>query len=265
MVMKKYVIASIMILILWAVPCSFGQDYVVGEGDVLKIMVYEHNDLATTARVSGDGKVGFPLLGQVEVTNRSVSQISEKLQRLLADGYIVDPQVAVFIEEYRSKNVTILGQVKSPGLYELRGPITFLELISKAGGLTKDVGSTGTIKRKSRSEKDAITIKVDIKRLVENGETSLNIPIENEDSVYITKADVFYVTGQVKKPNVYRHGLETTIIKAITMAGGFTGKASPRNVKIIRKLNGKEEVFTKVKMDEIVLADDVIVVPESFF
>ena len=265
MVMKKYVIASIMILILWAAPCSFGQDYMVGEGDVLKIMVYEHNDLATTARVSGDGKIGFPLLGQVEVANQSVSQISEKLQRLLADGYIVDPQVAVFVEDYRSKKATILGQVKNPGLYELRGTTTLLELISKAGGLTKDVGSKGTIKRKSKSGQNESRIQVDIKRLVEKGDTSLNIPVEDGDSIYITKADVFYVTGQVKKPSAYKYEGETSIIKAITMAGGFTEKASPGNVRIIRKMNGKEKVFAKVKMDEIVLADDVIVVPESFF
>ena len=265
MVMKKYIIASIVILVLWAVHISWAQDYVVGEGDLLKIMVYEHNDLATTARVSGDGKIGFPLLGQVEVADLNISQIAEKLQKLLADGYIVEPQVAVFVEEYRSKKATILGQVKNPGLYELRGPTTLLELISKAGGLAKDAGSKGSIKRKSNPAKDITIIKIDIKSLIEKGDTSLNIAIKDGDSVYIDKAEVFYVTGQVKKPSAYKYEGETTIIKAITMAGGFTEKASTGNVKIIRKVSGKEQVFTKVKMDEPVLADDVIVVAESFF
>jgi polysaccharide export outer membrane protein len=85
------------------------------------------------------------------------------------------------------------------------------------------------------------------------------------DTVYITKAGVFYVTGEVKKPDAYKYEEGTTAIKAITMAGGFTDKASKGRIKIIRKVDGKEDVIEKVKMDEPVLPDDVIIVPESFF
>jgi polysaccharide export outer membrane protein len=85
------------------------------------------------------------------------------------------------------------------------------------------------------------------------------------DSVYISKAGVFYITGEIKTPASYKHEEGLTVIKAITKGGGFTEKASKGKVRIIRKVNGKEEVLEKVKMDEPVLADDVIVVPESFF
>jgi polysaccharide export outer membrane protein len=106
---------------------------------------------------------------------------------------------------------------------------------------------------------------VDLKGLIERGDTSLDIQIMDGDSVYISKAGVFYVTGEVKKPDAYKYEEGTTVIKAVTMGGGFTDRASKGRVKIIRKVRGKEEILERVKMDEPVMPDDVIVVPESFF
>ena len=245
---------------------SFAQDYIVGEGDVLKITVYDHDDLTTTARISGDGAINFPLIGQVEVKGLTLSQITRKISELLADGYIVDPQVNIFIQEFRSKKAFVMGEVNKPGLHVLHGNTTFLELLSEAGGLTKDAGDKAIIKRKPNfSDKNEDVITIDLKSLLEKGDQSLDVPIMDSDSIYITKAGVFYVTGEVKRPDAYKYDEGTTVIKAITMGGGFTDKASKGRVKIIRKVNGKEEAIEKVKMDEPILPDDVIVVPESFF
>ncbi len=249
-----------------AAPMVFSQNYIVGEGDVLKITVYDHNDLSQTVRIGGDGTIMVSLLGQVKVEGLSVTAVTEKLTALYADGYLVDPQVNVFIEEFKSRKATILGQVAQPGLYELRHHTTLLELISQAGGLTKDAGALATIKRRDGmaegSEKD---ITIDLKALVEKGDTHLNIPIEPGDNIYIQKANMVYVSGEVKKPGVYNCLSDTSVIKAITLAGGFTDKAAPGKVKVIRKVDGREEVMEKVAMDLLVTSDDVIVVPESFF
>jgi polysaccharide biosynthesis/export protein len=242
------------------------QDYVIGEGDVLKITVYDHDDLTSTVRVSGDGFIVLPLIGQIDVKGKTVSQITEKISSLLADGYVVNPQVTIFIQEFKSKKAFIMGEVKKPGLYVLPGQTTFLALLSEAGGLNKDAGDKAIIKRKTNpqaQQEDILTI--DLHDLIEKGDTSLDVLILDGDSVYITKAGVFYVTGEVKKPDAYKCEEGTTVIKAITMAGGFSDKASKGRVKIIRKIGDKEEVYEKVKMDEPVLPDDVIVVPESFF
>lgn len=269
--MKLSVIIVILCLLLGVAVCfspalAFAQDYVVGEGDVLKITVYGHDDLSTTVRIGGDGSVVMPLLGQVEVTGLPVSEIAEKLTTLFADGYIVNPQVSVFVVEFRSKRAVILGQVQKPGLYELPGQTTLLELISKAGGLNPDAGSKAVIKRKSSSgAKDEDVLTIDLKRLVEQGDVSLNIQVQEGDSIYINKAGICFVTGEVKKPDSYKVDEDSTVIKAITIAGGLSDKASATNIKIIRKKEGREEVFEKVKMDDPVLPDDVIVVPESFF
>ena len=265
--MKVYKI--LIVLVFLSIPfVSAAQEYLVGEGDVLRITVYDHPDLNTTVRISGDGTIMFPLIGEVKVAHLSVQQIIKKLGALLADGYIVDPQVSVFIEEYRSKKITVIGEVVKPGLYELSGTTTFLELLSKAGGLAKDAGNKAIIKRKitkNNKSQEEQTITIDLNRLVEMGDTSLDVNIQDGDSIYIPKAGYFYVTGEVKKPDAYKFDEGTTVLKAITMAGGFTDKAAQGRVKIIRKQDNKEKTMTNAKMDELIKPDDVIVVPESFF
>ena len=264
--MKKRSLLLINVLVLFISTLVFAQDYIVGEGDVLKITVYDHDDLTTIARVSGDGVIAFPLIGQIDVKGLTLAQISQKISALLSDGYVINPQVSIFIQEFRSKKAFIMGEVTKPGLYVLPGQTTFLSLLSEAGGLTKEAGDKVIIKRKvTPQDQNEKIISIDLKRLIEKGDTSLDVPIMDGDSIYVTKAGVFYVTGEVKKPDAYKFEEGTTVIKAITMGGGFSDKASKGRVKIKRKKDGKEEVLEKVSMDEPVLPDDVIIVPESFF
>lgn len=246
-------------------PAALAQEYTVGDGDVLKINVYENEDLNTTVRVTADDTIRVPLLGEVSVRDLTVSGVARKLEALFADGYLVSPQVDVFIEEHRSKNAIILGQINRPGQYELRGAITFLEFVSKAGGLTDKAGSTATIKRRSPDEPGKDKIVIDLDRLIKEGDTSQNILIQDGDNIYISKADNFYVTGEVTEPGAYQLEPGMTVIKAIARAQGFTEIAQKNKVRIIRERDGKKEVLEDVSMDEKVLPEDVIVVPESFF
>ena len=243
---------------------SSGQ-YTVGNGDVLKINVYENPDLSTTVRISAGDTIRVPLLGQVGVGDMNVSQVAEKLEKMFADGYLVNPQVDVFIEEYRSKNAIILGQINRPGQYELRGPVSFLEFVSKAGGLTRDAGSSAIIKRRLPDQDGKDRIVIDLDRLVKQGDTSLNIEIQDGDNIFISKADTFYITGEVSKPNAYQLEPGLTVIKAIARAEGFSDIANKNKVRIIREIDGEKTVLESVSMDEKIMAGDVIVVPESFF
>jgi polysaccharide export outer membrane protein len=257
-------------LFLFASICfqeeSFSQEYIVGEGDVLTIKVYDNKELDTTVRVGGDGIINLPLLGQIKVGGMNVSAISSYLERLLSEGYLVSPQVNVFVQEYRSKKVTILGQVNGPGLYELQGSISLLELISRAGGLKEDAGGLITIKRKINNDADEKkVINIDIARLMEQGDATLNIPIQDGDSIYVAKAGVFYVTGEVKRPGSYKYEENSTVLKAITLAGGLSDHGSASRIRIIRLIDGQEFVLKNVRMEETVQQDDVIVVPETYF
>ncbi len=264
MVNKITLIVALMSLFL--LTPSQAQEYRVGKGDVLKISVYDNPDLEKTVRVSGEGIIVLPLIGEVGVGGISVSMVARRITDLLADGYLISPHVSVFVEEFRSKKAIILGEVNKPGLYEISGDITFLEMISKAQGFTRTAGNRAVIKRRIKpGQKTPEIIRIDLKDFVERGDTSVNVAVEDGDSIYIKKARLYYVSGEVKNPDAYKWEHTMTIIKAITYASGFTAKASPKNVKIIRKINGEEKVLRRAKMDEPVLPDDVIVVPESFF
>ena len=145
----------------------------------------------------------------------------------------------------------------------MSGSITFLELISRAGGLASDYGETATIKRKSSGVSDLITI--NLKSLIEGGDVTQNVAIMDGDTIYVSKAGMCYVNGEVNRPNAYKCGDNMTVLKLITLAGGFTGKASKSSVRILRIVKGEKRLYKDVAMDTLVLPDDVIIVPESFF
>jgi polysaccharide export outer membrane protein len=242
---------------------SIADDYIIGPGDVLKITVYDHSDLQTTVRVTDDGFIAMPLLGQVKVQGMKTSAVTQELTKLLADGYIVNPQVNIFIEEFRSKKAVVLGHVNKPGIVELRGNTNLLEIISQAGGLLKEAGETATIKRVKDGKQDVLVF--NIKSLVEGGDLNQNTPIHDGDTIYIPKGGTCYVTGEVEKPDGYPCDRDATVLKMITRAGGFNGKSSKSSVRIIRLVNNQKTILDDVELDTPVLADDIIVVPESFF
>ncbi len=259
------ILLAVAVLAFLSAPCR-GQDYQVGAGDVLKISVYDNPDLEKVVRVSNEGVIVLPLIGEIAVGGLSVSDVTKKITDLLADGYLISPHVSVFVEEFRSKKVTILGEVNKPGLFEISGNTSFLELISKAQGFTKNAGDSAVIKRRQKPGKNGSEIlKIDLKNFVERGDTSVDVHVEDGDSIYVKEAMFFYVNGEVRKPDAYKWEEGITVIKAITVASGFTSKASTKNVRIIRKVKGEEQVLQRAKMDEPVMPDDVIVVPESFF
>jgi len=261
---KKIIFIGVLLLLVFGYKYkALAQDYLVGPGDVLSISVYDNDDLKTRVRVSTNGTIVMPLLGQVNVNKMSVSAITKKLTNLLANGYIVNPQVNVFVDEFRSKKVVVLGSVRSPGLIELNGPTSFLELISKAGGFDKDAGDTATIKRKVNGKTSVIVI--NLVSLVKGGDMSQNVQINDEDTVYIASAGMCYVTGEVQNPGTYPCGEGSTVLKLVALAHGFTGKASKSSVNIVRMVNNKKKVLEDVNLDAPVKHNDVIVVPESFF
>ncbi len=243
------------------------QDYLIGPDDVIKVTVYNHPDLTATDRVSGEGIIMLPLIGDVKLAGLSVEQAAKKISLLLSDGFIMDPKVSVFVVEFRSRKIMIMGQVFRPGVFTLSGNTTFLELLTLSGGLTKEAGDKATIKRKAidaGKEKEGL-ITIDLRRLIDQGDASLDVLLMDNDSIYIAKAGVFYITGEIRKPDAYKHEEGLTVIKAATMAGGFSDKAAPGRIKIIRKVDKKEKVIERAGMDEVILPDDIIVIPESFF
>lgn len=239
--------------------------YRIGEGDRLRITVYDNPDLTTETRVPANGAISFPLIGTVQIGGKSVGEVADFLAGRLADGYLVDPQVSVFVEEFRSQKAVIMGEVKNPGLYPLSEHTTLLQMISKAGGVTPDADESVSLRRTAQGRPGEEIIAVNLREILDSGDPSLDVAIQDGDSIFVNKAGVFYVTGQVRKPDAYKMEKGMSVITAITKAGGFTELASKKKVRIIRKIDGKEKTLTDLSMHDPVQANDVIVVPESFF
>ncbi|CAK8718126.1 hypothetical protein KKHLCK_07290 [Candidatus Electrothrix laxa] len=235
-------------------------DYAIGAGDVLSIKVYDHDELTVKVRVSEAGTIDFPLIGQVHVGGLGTTLAAERIETALANGYIIEPQVTIFVEQFKSKKVIVLGPVHNPGLVELNGSITLLELISQVGGLKDNAGQTATIKRQENGTQKNISI--DLDRLIQTGNSQQNIQIQGGDTVSIAEGAVCFVTGEVNQPGEYPCGRNVTVLKVVSQAGSFTEKALESGIKINRTINGSKRILQNVSQDTLVQPDDVIVVPE---
>ena len=256
---------------------KFTQEYRVGPKDLLEISVFGADELSRTVRVSEDGKVTLPLLGEVLVDGLTKSEVEKKLGQLLGEKYVQNPQVTVFIREYQSKRVSVLGAVEKPGPYQLLGRQTLMQIISEAGGLTRDAGNEIVIIRQL-SDGLSTSLRISIDDLFLKGDAKLNVPMEAGDivTVPVDKPVVVYVFGQVKNPGALQVKKSNipTLLQAIAQAGGFTDRASKGGVIIKRKdetgtekeikVNVRSILKNKVK-DVQLLENDTIYVPESLF
>ncbi len=248
--------------------------YILGPEDVIDIKVWNHEKLTRTIEITEEGSFTYPHIGNVKAEGLSVFQLEDLLEKKLADGYIKSPQVTVTVNNYKSKKVFILGYVREPGIYIVKGKNHILELISKAGGFTNEAGRSVTIVRSKTSpgagavlshEKDDenITFTIDLGEYGKNSRFSTFI-IHSDDYIYVNKKSVIFVSGAVKDQGKLNWERGITVRQAITLSGGFTDIAARKRVKIIRLIDEKEKII-KTKMSDIVEPDDIIEVPESHF
>lgn len=252
-------------------------EYKIGPRDLLDISVFGLKELNKTVRVSEDGKITLPLLGEVEVEGLTKTELEEKLSQLLEEEYLQNPQVTVFIREYQSKRVSVLGAVEEPRPYELLGRQTLLQLISQAGGLTKDAGDEIIVIR-PLPDGTSTSLKISIDDLFLKGDAKLNIPLEANDIINIPAVKIvfIYVFGQVKRPGAIevRKSNIPTLLQAIAQAGGFSERASKGGVLIKRIDKDGKEIQIKVNVKDIIkgkkkriqlMENDVVFVPETIF
>lgn len=256
-----------MLFLLETAAPSLAQDYLIGSQDILKISVFEYPDLTTEVRVSEDGKITFPLLGEIEAKNLSTRQVEKAIAEELAKAKIVkDPQVSVFVQQYRGRKVTVIGEVVKPGQYEIAGPTSILDTISLAQGMSQNAGFMLTVFRKEPGPDGSdLTqkIRVDVDRLLNGGDLSQDIPLQNGDVIYVPKS-VFYIYGEVNRPGAYRLDKGLTVKRAIALAGGLTPKGCDWRINVTRK-EGEHEKTTSATIDDAIKLDDVVLIKESIF
>jgi polysaccharide export outer membrane protein len=249
------------------------QDIVIGSEDLLEVSVFELPQFNTTARVQGDGTITMPLVGSIEVRGLKKRDVEAKIASALQAKYVNNANVSVNVKEYKSRQVSLLGEVKQPGAYYVMSQRTLLQLLSEAGGLSPSAGPKCYIFRAG-----APKIEINLRDLMVNGNPSLNIPIYPGDVVNVppdTKI-VIYVLGAVRTPGTVQLSttMPITLLAAIAAAGGPTESAKQTDIKIKRRQSEGEENLIKVNLKDIMngkaedvplYEGDIITVPESFF
>ncbi len=262
------------ISLCFAVEDVSDKEYILGPEDVLEIQVWGEENLHRTVEISKEGDFTFPFIGKVHASDLSVFELENLITQKLSGRFLTNPQVSVSVVKYRSQKVFLLGEVKKPGSYILKGKTHLLEIISKAGGLTRRSGRTVTIVRpgsnrdkmapvplEDAKENKIITLDIDH---ITPGDTDERLFVVDGDSIYVSKAHRIFVTGEVKNPGVFTWEKGLTVRQAISLAGGPTGRGAPNRTKIIRTEKGKEKEF-KPEMSDTLMPDDIIKVPESYF
>lgn len=259
-------------LILSSAVQAQSRDSRLGAGDVVRITVYGQEDLNTTARITKQGNITFPLIGVVRIegmTNREAeSQIELKL---LQGKFVRNPQVSIFVEERVRKAgdvVTVIGQVNQPGRFSVdsssnEGAQTIVGLLALAGGVTENAGDYLVLSKEGRAGGE--NIRVDLVALMRKGDLSQNYEVTGGDIVLVPAMDVIYVYGEVEKPGRYRLDRDMTVMQAISVGGGLTSVGTEKGVTIKRRGGSGETASLKSSLTDQLEPNDVVVVRESLF
>ena len=248
-------------------------DYRIGSEDLLQISVLEAPDLSRTVRVSADGEISLPLLGAVQAAGLTSQGLQAVLENLLRRTYMKNPQVSVFVQEMRSHPVSVFGAVEKPGVFQISGPKTLIEVLSMAQGLAVDAGDTVIVMRQagdpasptvSPSQESKFTaateaqlktksaktgsfspvndvapgprsIKISLKSLLDSGDSRYNVLVYPGDVVKVTRAGIVYVVGEVRRPGGFplKTNENIYVLQALALAEGLTPTAEGKHARII--------------------------------
>jgi polysaccharide export outer membrane protein len=256
---------------------TFVRAYRIGPGDLLELKVFEVKELDQTVRVSEDGSITLPLLGRIVVEGLTQEGVVQKITGLLSAKYVKNPQVTIFIKEYKNQQVAVIGAVEKAGSYELVGRRNLLQIIAMAGGFSETAGNEVFILREGPDGRTS-AIAIDLKELLINGNQALNVPIEPSDviNVPVDREIRVFVMGRVTRPGAVKAKMSEgiTLLQAIADAGGLAEGAKEGSVTITRKDKAGKEQKIKVNLKDILKGrkkdiklqeGDVVFVPESFW
>jgi polysaccharide biosynthesis/export protein len=264
MLTNRYLRIFSVLLMFFCMVGIVRAEYLIGMDDVLQIKVYGYDDLATSARVSENGRIVFPLIGEVEVGGQTEFEAAHKITQLLAQGgFVQDANVSVTVYEYKNQQVSVLGQVKAPGIYILKSKNTLIEMIAMAGGLAELGDDRVIITRQI----DGKTVKqeVNLRTALESPENSQPTLIEKGDIIYVPKVPMFYIQGEVQRSGSFRLEPDMTVAQAVSLGGGLTPRGTLRGIVIKRRDTNGVSKEIEVELSDKVLKDDVIVVDERLF
>jgi polysaccharide export outer membrane protein len=257
-------------------------NYIVGPQDVLTITSYDQTELTGKFTVESDGSFTYPYIGRVSVGGMTLRGVEASLKKELAtQGFFKDAQITVAIEQYRSQKIYIVGEVRTPGAYAMSGDMRLVEALALAGSTLPTASGEAVVVHASndsllvetarpadindpRNNDSNRVARVDLREL-ENGDLRQNVALRNGDTVFVLRAENVYVFGQVKNPGAYPlRQKNTTVLQALSLAGGVTDRGSTGRIQIVRIVNGKK-MELRAELTDFVEPRDTIVIPERFF
>jgi polysaccharide export outer membrane protein len=241
------------------------EQHLLGSGDVIRISVYQNADLSLETRVSELGQINFPLIGTVKVGGLTLPGAEAQIAKQLRDGnFVLKPQVNVMLVQVRSSQISVLGQISKPGRYPIETVNSKLsEMIAAAGGVVS--GGADVVTLIGTRDGKPIKMEVDLPAILQAGRVDLDVSVANGDILYVDRAPMFYIYGEVQRPGVVRLERGMTVLQALALSGGVTQRGTERGLRVHRRdASGAVQVL-EPKMNDPVLRDDVIYVRESVF
>lgn len=246
-------------------PPPGAAEYRLGPGDIVKISVYNHPDLAIETEVSHDGKISFPLVGEVLLGGLTRAGAEKLIADRLASGdFVPKAHVNILISQYRSQQVSVMGEVHRPGKYPIAQAVGVTDVLAMAGGITPKGSQIITVIQKDRHGK-IVQQEINVKNLLAGTDASRDIRLGNEDVIIVPPLPVFYIYGEVRQPGSYPLAEDLTIRQALSLGGGLTVRGTERGIKLERKTkDGKVRTYQPQPSDRVE-PNDVLHVPESWF
>jgi polysaccharide export outer membrane protein len=248
---------------IFAAPAAAQSRETLGAGDTIRVTVFQNPDLNTETRISERGTIVFPLIGEITLSGQTPAGAGLRIaDQLKSRNFMKDPQVTVTLLQVRSRQVSVLGNVVRPGRYALdESNMTLTDILALAGGIAPEGADSVTVVAKRNGSEQKL--EVNIADMMRKGDMSRNFEIENGDMVYVHRAPVFYIYGEVQRAGAYRLEPNMAVMHALSVGGGLTQRGTARGLQIHRRMpNGNVRRFDAQLTDQV-QPDDLIFVRES--
>jgi polysaccharide export outer membrane protein len=250
---------------LSVIPTAARAAYLLGPGDLLKVTVFKNTDLSLDVRVSDAGAINYPLIGAVPVSGLTLAATERKIAKLLQDGgFVVNPQISILLTQGFNDLVSVIGEVNKAGRYSVEAAGGHLSgMIASAGGISPAGGEVVTV----TGERTGTTFRrdIDIVKMSAGVSGAEDMELAGGDTLFVKKAPLFYIYGQVQKPGQFPLEDGMTVMQALATGGGVTGKGTQRGIVRHRRDASGKVKEESVSLDDDVRDEDVIYVKESLF
>ena len=250
----------------------------IGPRDLVTVQVYDSPELSRSIRVGSDGTIKLPMLKEkVMAEGLMPNELEVVIAKALEDGgLLVEPSVTVTVAEYSSRPISVAGSVRTPLTFQANSPVTLLEALTRAGGLTSDAGSEILISKSQPGLDGAQTSliqRVAVKALIDAADPDSNIRLSGGEEIRVPEAGKVFVVGNVKKPGAFsvQDGAETSVLKLLALAEGLSQFAGKQAYIYRREASGSKneipielnKILERKSPDVTLLASDVLYVPDN--